>query len=127
MARRSFSAAELDYLDEQRLGRLATVDANGAPQNVPTGFVLDGSDLVIGGTAMGRSRKFRNVAATGVAAFVVDDIASTDPWIVRGVEVRGAAHAVADADPPMAGMSREVIRITPTLVRSWGLDPDDDG
>jgi pyridoxamine 5'-phosphate oxidase family protein len=126
MARRSFSAAELDYLDEQRLGRLATVDANGAPQNVPTGFVLDGSDLVIGGTAMGRSRKFRNVAATGVAAFVVDDIPSTDPWTVRGVEVRGHARAVTDVEPHMPGMSREVIRITPDLIRSWGLEPDDD-
>jgi pyridoxamine 5'-phosphate oxidase family protein len=127
MTRRSFSAAELDYLSGQRLGRLATVDPHGAPQNVPTGFFVDdGRDVVIGGTAMGRSRKFRNVAATGVAAFVVDDIASTDPWTVRGVEVRGHAHAVADVDPPLAGMSREVIRITPDLIRSWGLEPDDD-
>jgi pyridoxamine 5'-phosphate oxidase family protein len=127
MARRSFSPAELDYLREQRLGRLATVDAHGAPQNVPTGFVIDDAgDVVIGGTAMGRSRKFRNVAATGVAAFVVDDIASTDPWTVRGVEVRGHARAVTDVEPQMAGMSREVIRITPDLIRSWGLQPDDD-
>jgi pyridoxamine 5'-phosphate oxidase family protein len=128
MARRSFSAAELDYLSGQRLGRLATVDAHGAPQNVPTGFFVDDDarDIVIGGTAMGRSRKFRNFAATCVAAFVVDDIASTDPWTVRGVEVRGHAQAIADVDPPMAGMSREVIRITPDLVRSWGLEPDDD-
>jgi pyridoxamine 5'-phosphate oxidase family protein len=65
--------------------------------------------------------------ATGVAAFVVDDIASTDPWIVRGVEVRGHAQAVTDAEPQMAGMSREVIRITPDLIRSWGLQGDDDG
>ena len=128
MARRSFNAAELDYLEQQQLGRLATVDAHGAPQNVPTGFfVEDAREIVIGGTAMGGSRKFRNVAATGVAAFVVDDIASRDPWTVRGVEVRGHAEALADVDPPTAGMSREVIRIAPVLIRSWGLGSDDDG
>ena len=37
MARRSFTAAELDYLEQQRLGRLATVDAHGAPHATATG------------------------------------------------------------------------------------------
>ena len=33
-----FTDAELGYLGSQRLGRLATVDAEGAPQNNPVGF-----------------------------------------------------------------------------------------
>lgn len=35
------SSAERDYLTSQRLGRLATVDAHGQPQNNPVGFFLN--------------------------------------------------------------------------------------
>ena len=42
---------------------------------------------------MAASRKFRNVAENGRAAFVVDDIASLDPWRVRCLEIRGDAEA----------------------------------
>jgi pyridoxamine 5'-phosphate oxidase family protein len=73
---------------------------------------------------MGKSRKFRNVKGNPNVAFVVDDIASVDPWVVRMVEMRGTAKAIDDADPPMGGFSREVIRITPERVISFGLDDD---
>jgi pyridoxamine 5'-phosphate oxidase family protein len=56
-------------------------------------------------------------------AFVVDDLVSRDPWTVRGLEIRGTAVALEDVDPPMPFMSREVIRITPAWVASWGVDP----
>ena len=36
----TFTAAELDYLSSQRLGRLATVGPDGALQNNPVGFHL---------------------------------------------------------------------------------------
>ena len=70
-----------------------------------------------------RRRKFRNVRANGQVALVVDDLVSFDPWTVRGLEIRGTAVALADAEPPVPFMSREVIRITPTWVSSWGIDP----
>ena len=35
---KTFTDAELAYLSSQRLGRLATVDVDGAPQNNPVGF-----------------------------------------------------------------------------------------
>jgi len=118
-----FTAEELAYLRGQPLGRLATVDEQHAPQVVPVGFFLDEQTggLSIGGTALGSTRKFRNVEATGRAAFVVDDLASTEPWRVRGVEIRGPAEARRDVDPPGPGMSREVITIHPERIRSWGL------
>ena len=59
-----------------------------------------------------------------MVAFVVDDLVSTDPWTVRGLEIRGAAVAQEDVDPPVSFMSREVVRITPTWVASWGVDPE---
>ena len=118
--------AEREYLKSQPLARLATVDASGAPQNSPVGAFLDeeSGDILIGGFAMGVSRKFRNVRANGHVALVVDDLVSSDPWTVRGLEIRGTAQAQEDVDPPMPSMSREVIRITPTWVSSWGVDPE---
>jgi pyridoxamine 5'-phosphate oxidase family protein len=120
---------ERAYLKSQPLGRLATVDASGAPQNNPIGVFLDEKtgDVIIGGHAMGATRKFRNVQANTRVALVVDDLVSTDPWTVRGLEIRGTAVALSDVDPPVPFMSREVIRITPTWVSSWGLEPDVQG
>jgi pyridoxamine 5'-phosphate oxidase family protein len=121
--------AERAYLQSQPLARLATVDASGAPQNNPVGAFLDEEtgDIIIGGHAMGASRKFRNVQRNGQVALVVDDLVSRDPWTVRGLEIRGAAVALEDVDPPVPFMSREVIRITPVWVTSWGVDPEAPG
>jgi pyridoxamine 5'-phosphate oxidase family protein len=121
----TLTEVERDYLKSQPLARLATVDANGAPQNNPVGAFLDEEtgDIVIGGHAMATTRKFRNVKANGQVALVVDDLVSTDPWTPRCLEIRGTAVALEDVDPPLSSMSREVIRITPRWVASWGIDP----
>jgi pyridoxamine 5'-phosphate oxidase family protein len=119
----SFSPPELAYLASQRLGRLATVDRHGTPQNNPVGFaVADDGAVVIGGWNLGRSRKFRNLATNDRVSLVVDDIASLDPWVVRGVEIRGRAEALTDVEPIASYTSREQIRIHPDRIRSWGLD-----
>lgn len=125
----SLTEAERTYLKGQPIARLATVDASGAPQNNPVGAFLDEEtgDILIGGHAMGATRKFRNVQANGHVALVVDDLVSRDPWTVRGVEIRGTAVALEDVDPPVPFMSREVIHITPTWVASWGVDPEAPG
>lgn len=122
----TLTEAERQYLNSQPLGRLATVDANGAPQNNPVGVFLDEKtgDILIGGGALGTTRKFRNVRANDRVALVVDDLVSRDPWTVRGLEIRGTAVALEDVDPPVPFMSREVIRITPTWVSSWGIETD---
>jgi len=119
----SFSPPELAYLASQRLGRLATVDRHGTPQNNPVGFaVTDDGTVVIGGWNLGQSRKFKNLATNDRVSLVVDDIASVDPWVVRGVEIRGRAEALTDIEPIASYMSREQIRIHPDRIRSWGLD-----
>src|SRR6266508_4837968 len=95
--------AEREYLATLRLGRLATVGPDGGPQNNPVAFFVNGKlgTIDIGGYRMGQTRKFRNVLANRKVALVIDDIASVEPWHVRGVEVRGHAEALVDADPPM--------------------------
>lgn len=125
----TFTEDELSYLRGQRLGRLATVDRAGAPQNNPVGFFIDDNtgQLIVAGIAMGTSRKYQNVRRNGYVSLVIDDLVSTDPWKVRGVEVRGSAEPQDDVDPPMDGLSREIIRITPRWIGSWGINADRQG
>jgi PPOX class probable F420-dependent enzyme, MSMEG_5819 family len=118
-----FTQEELDYLASRRLGRLATVSPDGQPQNNPVGFFVDAATgtVTIGGRDLGRTKKFRNIRQGSRVALVVDDLVSVHPWVVRGVEIRGTAEALTDADPPVPTMSREIIRITPKRIISWGL------
>jgi pyridoxamine 5'-phosphate oxidase family protein len=112
-----FTEAELEYLAGGRqLGRLATVGADGTPHVVPVGWIYNAAReaIEIGGIELERTKKFRDVARSGRAAIVIDDLASTDPWRPRGVEVRGRAEAIALPTP--------LIRIHPERIVSWGLD-----
>jgi pyridoxamine 5'-phosphate oxidase family protein len=122
----TLSERELEYLGTQRLGRLATLAPDGYPQNNPVGFFYNAElgTIDIGGYKLGDTRKFGNVRAHPKAALVVDDLASVQPWRVRGVEIRGDVEALVDVEPPMPGMSREIIRMHPTRIRSWGLAGD---
>ncbi|MFD9337649.1 PPOX class F420-dependent oxidoreductase [Streptomyces sp. NPDC060028] len=121
---KGFGEAELAYLRSQRLGRLATVDAAGQPQANPVGFFpQDDGTILVGGSAMGTTKKWRNLVANPRLSLVVDDLVSTRPWRVRGVEIRG--RATLEVGPHALGpyFSPEVIRIHPTRVFTWGLEP----
>jgi pyridoxamine 5'-phosphate oxidase family protein len=120
----SLTDAQVAYLTSQQLGRLATVDKNGSPQNNPVAFHYNAElgTIDIGGYDMGTSRKFRNLRANNKVALVVDDIASINPWRVRCLEIRGTAEALTDQPPTMPGMSPELIRIHPTRVLGFGYE-----
>lgn len=112
-----FTESELGYLTGgRRLGRLATVGADGMPHVVPVGWIYNAArdTIDIGGHELERSKKFRDVARTGRAAIVIDDLKSTDPWHPRAIEVRGRAEAIALPTP--------LIRIHPQRIVSWGLE-----
>ncbi|MGA6209081.1 PPOX class F420-dependent oxidoreductase [Nocardia testacea] len=113
----------IDYLAGQRLGRLATVAPDGAPQNNPVGFRYNPElgTIDIAGWNMGRSRKFRNLARNNRVAFVVDDIASVQPWRVRCLEIRGTAEALTDTVTYIGPEESELIRIHPERVIVFGL------
>lgn len=66
--------------------------------------------IEVGGRNFERTKKFRS----GRAAIVVDDLASTDPWWPRAVEIRGRAEAIHGPRP--------LIRIHPERIVSWGLE-----
>jgi pyridoxamine 5'-phosphate oxidase family protein len=111
-----FTEAELQYLAGGRqLGRIATVGADGTPHVVPVGWIYNAArdTIEIGGRELEQSKKFRDVARTGRAAIVIDDLESTDPWRPRGIEVRGRAEAITMPTP--------LIQIYPERIVSWGL------
>jgi pyridoxamine 5'-phosphate oxidase family protein len=112
-----FSESELSYLHgERRLARLATVGKDGTPSVVPVGWShnaeLDTIDVT--GRALAQTKKFRDVVRNGRAGIIIDDLASTNPWRPRAVEVRGRAEAILEPEV--------VIRIHPERVVSWGLE-----
>lgn len=113
-----FTEAELRYLTGGRqLARIATVGPDGTPHVVPVGWIYNAArdTIDVGGHELERSKKFRDIARTGRAAIVIDDLESVDPWRPRAIEVRGRAEAIALPTP--------LIRIHPERIISWGLEP----
>ena len=113
-----FRDAELRYLAGGRqLGRLATVGADGTPHVVPVAWIYNAArdTIDIGGHELERTKKFRDVARSGRAAIVIDDLGDTAEWHPRGIEVRGRGEAIALPTP--------LIRIHPERIVSWGIEP----
>ena len=117
-----FTPAEIAYLSNHTLGRLATVDAEGHPHVVPVRFRYDveRDAIAVGGHLFGRSKKFRDARRTGWVAFVVDDVAQ--PGQPRGIEVRGQAEALLDGQAFWPDADPEMLRIAPSHIASWGID-----
>ena len=112
-----FRESELRYLaGGKQLGRLATVGADGTPHVVPVAWIYNAvrDTIDVGGSELAETKKFRDVARSGRAAIVVDDVGDGDQWRPRGIEVRGRGEAIALPTP--------LIRIHPERIVSWGLE-----
>jgi pyridoxamine 5'-phosphate oxidase family protein len=127
----SFKPHEVAFLRSADLGRLATIQRNGTPQVSPVGFTYNEArgTIDIAGYRMSHSQKFRNIASNDKVAFVVDDIASRDPWRVRCLEIRGTAEQADAGDGRVGaagdGLDSAIIRITPRRIISFGIDDTD--
>jgi pyridoxamine 5'-phosphate oxidase family protein len=98
-----FSAAELEFLRSQRIGRFATVGPSGWPHVVPVMYSVDDSGALefdVDGV------KLRNLTAEPRVAMVVDAMGPK-----RGVSIQGRAKLIA---PDRA-------RLEPERKFSWGL------
>ncbi len=113
----AFTEAERAYrLDVHPMARLATVGADGTPHVMPIGmYSVDPETDAIDtdGRDLPATKKWRDVAHSGRAALVIDDV--LPPFSPRGIEVRGRAEVVPGGHP--------VIRIYPERIIAWGLDP----
>ena len=114
--------AEVEYLHGQRLGRIATIGPDGAPQARPVGFRYNPElkTVDIGGRNLVASRKYRNLEADPRVSFVVDDLETISPWVPRGIEMRGTTELLPD-EVPHASLPPGVIRIHIDRIFSWGL------
>src|SRR5512135_3829075 len=117
----AFTPAEISYLQSQRLGRIATAGSDGRPHVVPVGFrynpELDTID--VGGHDFAKRKKFRDVQQNSWVAIVVDDLVSTHPWTVRGIEIRGEAEILDTGGQVLGpGFDAAMFRIHPRRVNS---------
>jgi pyridoxamine 5'-phosphate oxidase family protein len=121
----AFTPAEIAYLRDQRLGRLATVNRKGEPHVVPVAFRYnpEHDSIDIGGLRIAQTRKYRDAARSGLAAFVVDDV--LPPWQPRMIEIRGTATTSDQGGKEInQNFAPEIIRITPRRVIAFGIEGD---
>src|SRR5437763_7268412 len=119
-----FTDAELDYLTEQRLGRIATVGPDGQPHVVPTSvrYHAEHDAIDVGGMRMSRTKKLRDVQRTGRASIVIDDV--LPPWQPRMIEVRGTAAVIPSGGKAFGERFEDtIVRIQPTRIISFGIGP----
>jgi pyridoxamine 5'-phosphate oxidase family protein len=58
-------------------------------------------------------------------AIVIDDIASVNPWKVRGIEIRGTVETLSTGgETVIPGADPEMFHITPKRIVSWGIDTE---
>lgn len=132
----AFTPGEIAYLTSQPLGRLATTGADGRPSVRPVGVIYDpgSGGLIVGGVAgsgMARSKKFRDARRNPDVAFVVDDLASVEPWSPRGIEIRGVAQTFDEGGVEVGErlaapfpFEEAWMLIRPRRILAWGIEGD---
>ena len=115
----AFTDAEIEFLNSQRLGRLATVGADGMPHVVPVAVFYDpdadalviGANAEFGEAAMTASKKFRDAQRRPKAAVVID---TPGPSIL---EVRGQAETRLDGGEELGKRLGAPFRFCPAWIR----------
>jgi pyridoxamine 5'-phosphate oxidase family protein len=122
----AFTDLEIEYMAGQRLGRIATVGADGQPHVVPTSFRYNADEdaIDVGGLRMSQTKKTRDVQRTGRASIVIDDV--LPPWSPRMIEVRGTAEVIATGGKAFGDNFEDtIVRIRPSRIIAFGIDPGD--
>jgi len=111
-----FNDEEEAYLRSQRLARIATVSADLQPDVAPVLFKFRRERFYIGGFNVQKTRKYKNVLQNSRVSLVVDDLVAMKPWTPRGIRIHGKADIVSSSK------EGELIRITPDVKWSWGIN-----
>jgi PPOX class probable F420-dependent enzyme len=131
---------EYKFISEQRVARLATVDASGQPAVIPIVYAFDGVALFTPLDAKPKRvaaiqlQRVRNINANPSVAVIIDSY-SEDWRRLAWVHVRGQARIITNGDEYAAGITllgakypqyehmplagRPIIMIEPTGIRSW--------
>jgi len=139
----SWTAEARRFLEDHRVGHLATAGADAAPHVVPVCYALDDAALYFVADEKPKRRparelvRLRNIRENPRAALVVDDY--DEDWTrLAWVLVRGRAHVVSDAVAHAAALRllraryaqygamalddparNPIVRIEPTRVVVW--------
>ncbi len=131
-----WTTAEKDFVSSSRVARLATVNSEGIPHNVPVCPLLDGDKIYFGTEA--QAKKVHNIKANRNVAIVLDDY--TETWSnLRGIMVQGKARVVNteelqrvrqkiyskylqyESEAPLTEEDSVIVEITLQKKFSWGL------
>lgn len=118
-----FTENELAYLQQQRLGRLATVDVDGNPHVVPVGFRYNAeTDTIdLGGHHVTETKKWRDAKRHPRVAFVVDDV--LPPWQARAIQIQADAELLESGGEQFpSGFAPQIMRLHPVKIIAWGTD-----
>jgi pyridoxamine 5'-phosphate oxidase family protein len=115
----AFTDAEIEFVNSQRLGRVATVGADGMPHVAPVAVFYDpdAGALVIGANAqfgeavMTSSKKFRDAQRRPKVALVLDDPGP------RILEVRGQAETHLEGGEEAGRRLGAPFRFSPAWIR----------
>ena len=132
-----FKKIERDFISLQRLIRIATVDKNGTPHNVPVCHVMEGNHIYF---ATGKeSKKIKNLEENGKVALVCDEYSEIWSYL-KGVFVQGKTRVISkgpefrklkkmlyqkytlyEAEAPIEEENTVIVEIIPQNIVSWGL------
>ena len=110
-----FTRKERAFLELQRVGRMALIDAEGVPRVTPLCHVFSKDVLYL--QANGDSWKIRNVGQRGQVAYVVDEY--TESWgNLRGIRLQGTVDVLRDG-PEYRAAKRLLVRKYPQFKAFW--------
>jgi pyridoxamine 5'-phosphate oxidase family protein len=121
----AFTSREIEYLESQTMGRLATIGSDGRPHLVPLTYRYnpDEDTIDLGGIDFANTKKWRDAQGNPHATFLVDDFSPTE---AHAVEIRGDAelHETGgeEINPRFPAFVPQFIRLRPRRIVSWGLD-----
>ena len=119
-----FTPEEIEYLESQTMGRLATVGRDGQPHVVPLTYHYNREEETIdlGGIDFANTKKWRDAKHHPKVTFLVDDASRTG---AHAVEIRGRAelHETGGRaiNPRFPNFVEQFLRLRPTHIVSWGV------
>jgi pyridoxamine 5'-phosphate oxidase family protein len=113
-----FTDSEVEYMQQHRLGALATITKSGDPHVIPVNYMynpeFESIDII--GREMAKSQKYKNIVGFGRASFLVDDVVSLMPYRTRFLHLRGAAEIVIRKPTDPLPMPPSAPKMAPEMV-----------
>ena len=118
------SDLELEFIKEQKIGRLATASPSGAPDVAPALAIYRRSlgVFMFGGQGLDRTRRYHNARRNPQASLVFDEVA-WEPYELRGLKVAGSIEVhIADDEINLGTMGIPLLVLRPDRKWTWGLE-----